>query len=253
MPEHELWLTALFNHYLAGPANALLALVGMPTSDAPWTNFIVMEIVAALVIVVVFALLRPRLSMDRPGKFQHIFELVYNFLYGQAGDIVGSRGIPYLGFFGTIFIFILFANLLGMIPTFESPTMYPAVPLGCALASFLYYNLVGIRTQGVGHYLAHFAGPIPLMAPLMFPIEVISNLARPLSLTIRLYANMFAGEQVTLAFMGLVPLLIPLPFMGLHIFVAFLQAYVFVLLTMVYVGDALPHHEPEAAHGAPHS
>ena len=250
MPEHELWLTAVFNHYLEGPANTVLAWVGMHPHDPakPWTNFVVMEIVAALAIVVVFALLRPRLSMDRPGRLQHIFEAVYNFLHGQTDDIVGHHGRPYMAFFGTIFLFILFANLLGMIPTFESPTMYPAVPLGCAMATFLYYNLVGIRTQGVGHYLKHFAGPIPLMAPLMFPIEVISNFARPLSLTVRLYANMFAGEQVTLAFMGLVPVLLPLPFMGLHIFVAFLQAYVFTLLTMVYVGDVLPHHEEEAAH-----
>jgi F-type H+-transporting ATPase subunit a len=84
----------------------------------------------------------------------------------------------------------------------------------------------------------------------MFPIEIISNLARPLSLTIRLYANMFAGEQVTLAFLGLVPLIVPLPFMGLHIFVAFLQAYVFALLTMVYVGDVLPHGDHEGEHAA---
>jgi F-type H+-transporting ATPase subunit a len=192
---------------------------------------------------VVFALLRPRLSMDRPGKFQHIFELIFGFLRGQTDEIAGHAGRPYMAFFGTLFVFILFSNLISIIPTFESPTMFPPVPLGCALATFFFYNYVGIREQGALHYLRHFAGPTLVLAPLMFPIEIISNLARPLSLTIRLYANMYAGEQVTLAFLGLVPLIIPLPFMGLHIFVAFLQAYIFVLLTMVYVGDVLPHHE----------
>jgi F-type H+-transporting ATPase subunit a len=252
--EHELWLTALFNQYLAGPANAVLSWTGLEHDPAhPWSNFMVMQILVAVIIMVVFALLRPRLSMDRPGKMQHIFEMLFSFMRGQTDDIVGHGGRPYMAFFGTLFVFILFANLLGTIPTFESPTMFPPVPLGCALAAFVFYNFVGMKEQGVGHYMKHFAGPIPAMAPLMFPIEVISNLARPLSLTIRLYANMYAGEQVTIAFMTLVPLLVPLPFMGLHIFVAFLQAYVFALLTMVYVGDVLPHHESEDAAGAAHA
>lgn len=252
--EHELWLTALFNQYLPGPANAVLSWAGLAHDPAhPWSNFMVMQILVAVIIMVVFALLRPRLSMNRPGKMQHIFEMLFGFMRGQTDDIVGHGGRPYMAFFGTLFVFILFANLIGIIPTFESPTMFPPVPLGCALAAFVFYNFVGVKEQGVGHYMKHFAGPIPAMAPLMFPIEIISNLARPLSLTIRLYANMYAGEQVTMAFMALVPLLVPLPFMGLHIFVAFLQAYVFALLTMVYVGDVLPHHEPEDAAGAPHT
>jgi F-type H+-transporting ATPase subunit a len=93
----------------------------------------------------------------------------------------------------------------------------------------------------VGPYLAHFAGPMPLLAPIMIPIEIISHLARPLSLTIRLYANMFAGEMVTLTFLSLTYLVIPAVFMGLHVFVALLQAYIFMLLTMIYVGGAVAH------------
>jgi F-type H+-transporting ATPase subunit a len=245
--EHELWVTALFNKVLAGPANTILSWVGMKADNParPWADYVTMEIVVAVIIVAVFALLRPRLSMDRPGKFQHIFEMLYGFLTGQTDEVIGHKGRAYTAFFGTLFIFILFANLIGLVPTFESPTMFAAVPLGCALAAFAYYNMIGVKTQGVGHYLKHFAGPMPLLAPLMFPIEIISNLARPLSLTLRLFANMFAGEQVTMAFMGLVPLILPLPFMGLHVFVAFLQAYIFTLLTMVYVNDVLPHEEHE--------
>ena len=247
MPEHELWVTALFNQFLGGPTTAVLQKLGVPPANPahPWPDFAAMEVVVALIIILLFALLRPRLSMDRPGKLQHVFELVYGFVGGQTDDVVGHQGRPYMAFFGTIFLFVLFSNLLGIIPTFDSPTMFPAVPLGCALATFGYYNFVGLRAQGPIGYLKHFTGPVWWLAPLMFPIEVISNLARLLSLTIRLFANMFAGEQVTLAFMSLAPLVIPLPFIGLHIFVGFLQAYIFFLLTMVYVGEVLPH---EAEH-----
>jgi F-type H+-transporting ATPase subunit a len=133
--------------------------------------------------------------------------------------------------------------LIGVIPSFESPTMFPAVTAGCAMAAFLYYNIVGIKVQGILKYLAHFAGPIWYMAPLMIPIEIVSHLARPMSLTIRLYANMLAGEKVTLVFLGLTYLVMPAVFMGLHVFVSLLQAYVFAVLTMIYVGGAVAHEE----------
>jgi len=119
--------------------------------------------------------------------------------------------------------------------------MTPAVPAGLAVSLFLYYNYMGVREHGISKYAAHFAGPMPLLAPLMVPIEVISHFARPLSLTIRLYANMFAGEQVTMAFLGLTFLVLPSLFMGLHVFVSFLQAFIFSLLAMIYVGNAVAH------------
>jgi F-type H+-transporting ATPase subunit a len=241
MHESELWLTKLFNDHLAGIANSALALVGMKPEARPWANFVVMELLVALFIIVLFAILKPRLSVDAPGKLQHTFEVVYEFLHGQAEEQVGHGGDHYLAYFGTIFVFILFANLLGIIPGFESPTMSPAVPLGCAAATFLYYNLMGLRANGVGKYLAHFAGPMPLLAPLMIPIELISHLARPLSLTIRLFANMYAGEQVTMVFLSLTYFLVPAVFMGLHVFVSLLQAYIFMLLTMMYVAGAVAH------------
>ena len=243
MPEHELWITALFNKYLAGVANTLLSLAGVHAEnpDKPWANFVTMQILVLLIFIVVFAILRPRLSMDRPGRMQHIFEVVYGFLRDQANDVVGHSGPRYLHFFGTIFLFILFCNLIGIIPSLESPTMFTPVPLGCAVAAFAYYNLMGLKEQGVWGYLKHFAGPMPLLAPLMVPIEFFSHAGRLLSLTARLYANMFAGEQVTLVFMSLIPLAVPVVFMGLHIFVAFLQAFVFVLLTMSYVSGAVAH------------
>jgi len=241
MPEHELWITSLFNNYLAGIGNAALALVGLHAENPakPWANYVTVQILVALVLVAVFAYLKPRLSVDRPSTLQHIFEVIYDFLRGQADEVVGHKGLHYVAFFGTIFLFVLTCNLIGIIPAFESPTMSPPVPLGCAVAVFLYYNLMGMKEHGLFKYLAQFTGPVPAMAPLMLPIEIISHSARLLSLTVRLYANMYAGEQVTLVFLGLTYLVAPAVFMGLHVFVSFLQAFVFALLAMIYVSGAV--------------
>jgi F-type H+-transporting ATPase subunit a len=241
MPESELWVTRICNDYLAAPANAVLGLVGMRAQERPWADFIVMQIVVVVLLMAVSALLRPRLSADRPGKLQHTFELVYEFIKGQAEDQVGHAAHRYLAFFGTLFLFILTSNLIGLVPCFESPTMTASVTAGCALATFAYYNLAGVIAQGPLRYLAHFCGPLWWLAPLMFPIEIISHLARILSLTVRLYANMFAGEQVTMVFLKLTKLAAPVIFMGLHIFVGVVQAYIFMLLAMVYVGSAVAH------------
>ncbi len=245
MPEHDIWLTKLFNHHLAGLGNWLLALFGLHPERPrhPWANFIVMQLLVAAIIIVLFAVLRSRLSMDRPGKMQHIFEAIYTFLRGEASDNIGHDGPKFVPFLGTLFIFILFSNLIGIIPGFESPTMNPSVPAGCAVLVFLYYNFMGFKQQGVFTYLKHFAGPMPVLAPLMVPIELISHMARPLSLTIRLFANMLAGEKVTVVFLGLTYLVAPALFMGLHVFVSFLQAYIFVLLTMIYLSETVPHEQ----------
>jgi F-type H+-transporting ATPase subunit a len=242
---HELWLTALFNQFLAGPANSFLALVGMSAGDPanPWKNWIVMLIFTVLLMMVLAALLRPRLSVDKPGKVQLAFEAMYGFLRQQSHDIVGHGYEKYVPMFATFFFFILIGNLLGIIPTFESPTMYYVVPAGIALISFGYYNVMGVKAQGFVGHLKHFAGPLWWLAWFMFPLEIISHSIRPVSLTIRLYANMFAGEQVTLGFLALAPWVVPVVFMGLHAFVSFVQAFIFTMLSMVYVGMAVAHEE----------
>lgn len=241
MATHEAWITQLFNHYLPGLGNWLLALfhqsAGNP--EEPWADFIVMQLVVALILVVLFAILRSSLSVDRPGSFQQVFELIHGFCAEQSDDHLGHDTHRHLWLFETLFFFILASNLLGLIPGFVSPTQFIYVPAGCAILSFLYFNLVGIRKHGVVKYTAHFGGPIPWMAPLMFLIEIISTLARPLSLSIRLYANMFAGERVTIVFMSLTYLVVPALFMGLHVFVGLLQAYVFMILTIMYVAGAV--------------
>src|ERR1051326_7839678 len=245
MPEHEIWLTRLFNDNLAWLGNSVLSFVHAHAENParPWTNFITMQILVAAIIIVVFAYLRPRLSMDRPGKTQHLFEVIYTFLRDEAQSSIGHEGPRFLSFLGTLFIFILFCNLIGIIPGFESPTMNPSVPAGCAVLVFIYYNFMGFKQQGVLKYMAHFAGPVWWLAPFMVPIEIISHMARALSLTIRLFANMLAGEKVTVVFLGLTYLIAPAVFMGLPVFVSFLQAYIFVLLTMMYLSETVPHEQ----------
>lgn len=246
MPEHELWLTALFNDYLAGAANSLLEVFRMPAENAarPWQNWAVMELLVVAILLVLAAVLRPAFSVDKPGKLQHIFEVVYGFWKDTTEDFGIHHGAKYVPFFATLFIFVLSMNLIGIIPFFESPTMTPAVPAGLAVCTFAYYNFMGVRENGVLKYLAHFAGPIWWLGFLMFPLEIISNLARLLSLTIRLWGNMFAGEQVTNVFLKLTYLIGPAIFMGLHVFVSLMQAYVFALLTVIYISMVMPHEQP---------
>ena len=197
-----------------------------------------MEVLVFLFLIVVFLMVRSRLSVDRPGALQHMFEGAEGFIQGQSNEIIGHHSEGYTSFLTVLGLFILFCNLLGVIPGFESPTAVPIVPLGCAICAFFYYQAQGFKHSGVG-YLKHFAGPMPALAPLMIPIEIISHLARVLSLTIRLFANMFAGDMVTLVFFSLVPLVVPIAFLGLHIGVSLLQTYIFVLLTTVYLQGAV--------------
>ena len=245
MPEHELIITVLFNQFLAGPANSILAVAGLHAEDPakPWSNWMAMQILVALIIMAVFALLRGKISWDKPGKHQHIWESVYGFLHEQSEEAAGHEGPHYLHLFATLFVFILISNLIGVVPAFESPTMFPPVPLGCALVTFFYYNAMTIKVQGIVGFFKHLCGPVWWLAWLMFPIEIISNAARLLSLTIRLYANLFAGEQVTMVFLSMTYLVVPAVFLGLHVFVSFMQAYIFALMTMIYVGGGIAHDE----------
>jgi F-type H+-transporting ATPase subunit a len=243
MPEHELWLTALFNDYLAGVATAILGLFNLHAENQarPWENWIVMELLVVAILMVLAAVVRSSLSADKPGKLQHVFELVYGFIKTQASQVGIHHPEKYSAFFGTLFVFIAAMNLIGIIPIFEAPTMAIYVPAGLAISTWIYYHFMGVRELGPGKYLKHFLGPVIWLAPLMVFIEIIGHFARMLSLTVRLYGNMFAGEQLTTVFLSLTKLVVPVIFMGLHVFVALLQAYVFSLLTMIYVSMATAH------------
>jgi F-type H+-transporting ATPase subunit a len=239
MPE-QLWFTAILNHLFAGPVTGLLRALHLEPKypQAPIPNSVSMELLVFLFLVLLFLLLRSRLSVERPGALQHIFEGAHGFIEGQSRDIIGHHSEEFNPFLMTLMFFILFCNLIGLIPGFESPTAVPVVPLGCAVCAFCYYQAQGFKRHGIA-YLKQFAGPFWWLFIIMVPIELISHLARVLSLSVRLYANMFAGDMVTLVFFSLVPLFVPIAFLGLHIGVSLLQTYIFVLLTTVYLQGAV--------------
>lgn len=242
MEHHELWFTALLNYLLAGPVVTLLGMLGLPPESPshPIPNHVAMQILVALFIMVLLAWLRARLSADRPGKMQQLLELLVGGLGAQGEEIVGHEGRKFLPFLFSIGLFIFLCNILGIIPSLETPTDQIYVTVGCALSAFVYYNYCGLRHHGPFGYARTFMGPILFMAPLMFVIEIVSHLGRVLSLSVRLFANMMAGHQVTLIFFGLTHgVLVPVVFMGLHLFVGGLQAFIFVVLTMVYLAGAV--------------
>jgi F-type H+-transporting ATPase subunit a len=246
MPE-QLWFTKFLNHYFGAMMTSLLRHLShifrcpgiQPTfPDAPISNAVAMELLVVLILIAFFSAVRASLSVENPGRLQHVVEMAYEFISEQARGIIGHDYQRYLPYAMALGFFILSSNLLGLIPGFESPTASPSIPLGCALVTFIYYHFHGIRHQR-WHYYKQFVGPVWALAPLMFIIEIASHLARVLSLTVRLYANMFAGDMVTLAFFSLVPILVPVAFLGLHLFVAVVQTFVFVMLTLVYLGMAV--------------
>jgi F-type H+-transporting ATPase subunit a len=239
MPE-QLFFTRILNGAFAGPVDALLRAFhispGYP--QAPISNAVAMEVLVFGFLLLTFVLVRSSLSVESPGGLQHMFEGINGFIEGQSRDVIGHHSERFTPFLVTLGLFILISNLFGVVPGLESPTATPVVPLGCAICAFVYYQSQGLRQGGLG-YLKHFLGPVWWLSPLMLPLEIISHLARVLSLTIRLYANMFAGDIVTLVFFSLIPLAVPVVFLGLHLGVALLQAYIFVLLTTVYLAGAV--------------
>jgi F-type H+-transporting ATPase subunit a len=249
--EHELWFTALLNKLLAGILSPLLSAIGVPPADPahPIPDYVAMEILVILLILAIALLVRSRLSVEKPGKLQHIIEEVYGFVASTADEIIGHGAKRYVPMLATLFVFVAFCNLLSLIPIFGvpnselkievSPTGLIQVTLGFALAAFLYYNYHGFRQHGVVGYMKHLCGPMMAIAILMFPIEVIGNFGRLLSLSVRLYANMLVGGILERVFGGLVPIGVPVVFMALHIFVSLLQAYIFMLLPAIYISMAV--------------
>jgi F-type H+-transporting ATPase subunit a len=234
--------TALLNRLFAVPVTASLHRLGVPVQhpNQPIANYVAMQILVALLLVLLFLIVRSRLSVEKPGGIQHMMEGLDGFVSDSCYEIIGHDYERYVPYIATLGLFIISCNLLGLVPFFETPTGVPSVPLGCAVVTWFYYHYHGIRTNGAG-YIKHFLGPMWALAPLMFLIEICSHLARILSLTVRLYANMFAGDMVILVFFSMIPIIVPIPFMLLHLGVAIVQTYIFILLAMVYLGEAVAH------------
>ena len=245
----QLVLTQLLNRLFGPQVLALLLKLHIqPKHPAtPISNSFAMELLVAVLLTILFVAVRLRLSVERPGQLQHTMEGIHGFITNMADEVIGHDGHKYVAYLVTLGMFILCCNLIGLVPGLESPTAVVIVPLGCALLTWFYYHFQGLRTKGPIGYLKVFMGPQDKEMPwwlryflpiLMFPIEIFSHLARILSLSVRLYANMFAGEMVTLVFFSLIPVGIPVLFEGLHIGVSLVQTYIFVLLPAVYLAEA---------------
>ena len=170
-----------------------------------------------------------------------IFDVVSEGILKMMEGVMGKGAIRYLPLIGTLFLYIFFCNLFSVIPGLVPPTDNINTNIPCAVIVFFYYNIVGIKEQGLKKYLGHFAGPIIWLAPLLFAIELSSHLVRPLSLSVRLFGNITGDHMVLGIFSELVPVLIPVIFLFLALFVAFIQAFVFSLLSTVYIALAVEH------------
>lgn len=272
MEEHATQVTHWVNAHFGEYALRLYHALHLQPADfeKPIPERIVMSLLV-LIIGVLFALIvRSRLSVERPGALQQISELILTNPMGfGVKDLLeenaGHEGPKFIAFTGSITVFILLSNLLSIFPAFLSPTGDAIVPLACAILTFIYFNYQGVKHHGVLGYLKTFAGSPHsaadwMLALLLFPVEIISTSARILSLTVRLWANIFASDLIYLIFLGLLlgptewawsknpvlgvfvavfPAVVPILFVGLHIFVSVIQAYVFTVLPSIYIGTAI--------------
>jgi F-type H+-transporting ATPase subunit a len=203
--------------------------------------------VAAFLVVASFLVVGGKKTSDMvipEGRFtlRNFFELILGFLAQLAEDIIGHHYKKYLPLLASCFIFILFMNLMGLIPGFLPPTQKMNITVGLALVIFLSTHYFGVRENGIA-YFKHFLGPVWWMAPIMLPIEIISHLARPMSLSLRLFGNITGDHAVVAGFMALIPILVPSIFLGLGLFVSFMQAFIFTVLSMIYISGAVTHEE----------
>ncbi len=256
--EHPLWIVDAVNALLGPLVVAAGEAVGYHFSGHhPIPNYMVMILLIVAGVTVLGLLMRTRLSVENPGKLQIILEDGIRALQGLLTDWIGPQGKRFLPLIATLGLFILIANYMGLVPGLMAPTSSINVTLGLALTTWVYYHVQGIKAQGFWAYLKHFAvppGSPVLMAPLMLVIEIISHLARVMSLSLRLFGNIFGEELVILILFTIIPFLVPLPMMLLGLVTGGLQAFIFVLLSIIYLQGAVAveHHEEAHGHDATH-
>jgi F-type H+-transporting ATPase subunit a len=246
---------------LYGPVNRLLiALLGPPPVErmspgaaAFWfpdgrAAWIPDAAIMALLVLVIFAVFLPlaarRYDKERPGRVQNFLEMVVAGVRSLVSDIIGHGAEKrYLNVIGGFAVFIFVANLFGLFFFLQPPTGSLSTTVALAVLSFLYFNFQGMKEHGILGYLKHFMGPVLWLAPLFFVIEIIGNFARILSLSLRLFMNIYGEHTATSIFAGLVPIVVPWPLMGLGLFTALLQAFIFATLSSVYISLATAHEE----------
>ncbi|MDQ3800809.1 MAG: F0F1 ATP synthase subunit A [Acidobacteriota bacterium] len=223
-----------------------------PETAIPW--YTIMFVIACILTMVVIWIFKGKLSEDDPSNGQLTLEAGFLALKDMVVNVIGEHGFKYFPVVATFAVLILISNLMGLFPLFMSPTAHVSVTFALGIASFIYYNYVGIKENGIISHLGHLAGPIWWIAPLIFVIELFSNLIRPMTLGIRLFANMFADEQVAAIISGLFPpftqFFVPIILLPLAVFIALVQTFVFTLLSMIYIsGVSHAPHDHEHGHG----
>ena len=231
-----------------------------PENAIPW--YTIMFVIACILTMVVIWIFKGKLSAEDPSSGQLTLEAGVLALRDLVVSVIGEHGFKYFPVVATFAVLVLISNLMGIFPLFMSPTASVNVTFALGITSFIYYNSVGIRENGILKHLAHFAGPrLPLLmaiiiTPLIFAIELVSNMIRPITLGVRLFANMFADEQISSQIANLAPpytqFLLPVALMPLAVFVAFVQTLVFTLLSIIYLSE-VSHAPHDHDHGGVHS
>jgi F-type H+-transporting ATPase subunit a len=251
--EHPLWIVQAVNAVLGPIVVRVAALMGVHLHGAePIPDYLVMSLVIVLAVTVLCAIMRTRLSVEHPGKLQILLEDAVMALVGMLEEWIGPDGRNYLPLIAAFGVFILIANYAGLVPGLMAPTSNINVPVGCAITTWVYYHMQGVRKQGIVNYAKHFAVPpgAPVaMAPLMLIIELISHTSRLLSLSLRLFGNIFGEELVILILGSIIPFVVPLPMMLLGLITGGLQAFIFVLLSIIYLQAAVAVEHEHDAHG----
>jgi len=209
------------------------------------SNAIMVSIIILIIVILGYRQLKrteDEIVPEPKFTFRNFVEMLVESLSDIIVDTMGPRGKEFILIVGTLALFILFNNLSGLVPGFLPATDNVNTTFACSITVFVMTHYYGFREHGI-RYLKQFVGPFWWLAPLMVPIELIGHLARPLSLGMRLFGNITGDHIVTVIFFGLVPLIVPLPVMFLGLFVAFVQTFVFMLLSMAYFSGAISHEE----------
>jgi F-type H+-transporting ATPase subunit a len=254
MEEHPLWIVDAVNAVLGPPVAAMLDALGfhVEAGHPVIPNYLVMTMLIVAVVTVVCLVMKSRLSVENPGKFQILLEDAVTGVVGLLTEWIGPDGKRYLPVIATLGLFILLGNYAGLVPGLMAPTSNINVTVGLAITTWVYYHFQGFKKQGVVNYLKHFAVPpgAPVwMAPLMLIIELISHSSRLLSLSLRLFGNIFGEELVILILGSIIPFIVPLPMMFLGLITGGLQAFIFVLLSIIYLQAAVAVEHEHDAHG----
>jgi len=230
-----------------------------PENAIPW--YTIMFVIACILAVIVIGILKGKLSEDDPKPGQMTLEAGFLAVKDLVISVVGEHGFKYFPVIATFAVLVLISNLMGTFPLFMSPTASVNVTFALGIASFVYYNYVGISENGLLKHIGHLSGPkLPLLmaifiTPLIFSIELISNMIRPLTLGVRLFANLYADEQIYYQISNLAPpytqILLPAALLVLAVFVAFVQTLVFTLLSSIYVSEVTHHHDDHEEHAEP--